>query len=169
MRARGDGHNHFNKVDWGGAQSINRSAGQNSTVSGYYCRSVFVDKQGGWYEVQPDALEAFPVPNPSVVQLRIVEALASGVLGTRQNQIEQLINGLVYELFFPTDLHEAGIRLFDACERENVAQLATLQGAAFQTEADALAERIFNNSHPIYAMLFDLQTLDVVRIIEERD
>ena len=59
--------------------------------------------------------------------------------------------------------------MFDACERENVAQLATLQGAAFQTEADALAERIFNNSHPIYAMLFDLQTLDVVRIVEERD
>ena len=26
-----------------------------------------------------------------------------------------------------------------------------------------------NNSHPIYAKLFDLQTLDVVRIIEERN
>ena len=25
------------------------------------------------------------------------------------------------------------------------------------------------NSHPIYAKLFDLQTLDVVRIIEERN
>jgi len=67
------------------------------------------------------------------------------------------------------DLHATGIRLFDACERENVARFATLQGAALQTEAEALAERLFSNSHPIYAMLFDLQALDVVRIIEARD
>ena len=40
---------------------------------------------------------------------------------------------------------------------------------ALQTEAEALAERIFSNSHPIYAMLFDLQALDVVRTIEARD
>ena len=84
-------------------------------------------------------------------------------------KLEQLINGLVYELFFPDDLHAAGIRLFDACERENITRLATLQGEALQTEAEALVERIFSNSHPIYAMLFDLQTLDVVRIIEARD
>ncbi|MBA3623165.1 MAG: hypothetical protein H0W48_01595 [Methylibium sp.] len=75
----------------------------------------------------------------------------------------------LYELFFPDDLHAAGIHLFDACERENLAHLASLKGAALQTETEALVERIFNNSHPIYAMLFDLQTLDVVRIIEERD
>ena len=71
--------------------------------------------------------------------------------------------------FFPEDLHTASIRLFDACEREHITRLATLQGEALQTEAEALAERIFSNSHPIYAMLFDLQALDVVRIIEERD
>ena len=75
----------------------------------------------------------------------------------------------MYELFFPDDLHAAGIRLFDACERAHITQLATLDGAALQTEAEALAERIFSNSHPIYAMLFDLQALDVVRIIEARD
>ena len=63
----------------------------------------------------------------------------------------------------------ANIRLFEACERENVAHLATLQGTALQTETEALAERIFSNSHPVYAMLFDLQSVDVVRIIEERD
>ena len=84
-------------------------------------------------------------------------------------KLEQLINGLVYQLFFPEDLHAASIRLFDACEREHITRLATLQGTALQTEAEALAERIFSNSQPVYAMLFDLQTLDVVRIIEERD
>ena len=54
-------------------------------------------------------------------------------------------------------------------EREHITRLATIQGAALQTEAEALAERIFSNSHPIYAMLFDLQALEVVRITEARD
>ena len=141
----------------------------NSTVSGYYCRSVFVDKQGGWYEVQPDGLDAFPVPAATESQCRTMEALVTSLLVVTNYRIEQLINGLVYELFFPEDLHAASINLFDACERENVARLATLQGAVLQTEAEALAERIFSNRHPIYAMLFDLQALDVVRIIEARD
>jgi adenine-specific DNA-methyltransferase len=46
---------------------------------------------------------------------------------------------------------------------------ATLQGAALATEAEAMAERNFSNSHPIYAMPFDLQALSVVRIIENRN
>ena len=92
------------------------------------------------------------------------------VLGPRAApRLEQLINGLVYELFFPDDLHAAGIRLFDACEREHVTRLATLQGAALETEAEALEERVFSNNHPIYAMIFDLQALDVVNINEARD
>ena len=101
--------------------------------------------------------------------MSLVEGVVAAVLNTRANGFEQLINGLVYELFFPDDLHTAGIRLFDACERELISRLAALDGPALQTEAEALAERIFSNSHPIYAMLFDLQALDVVRIIEARD
>jgi hypothetical protein len=66
-------------------------------------------------------------------------------------------------------LLRASIRVFDACEHERITRLATLQGTALQTEAKALAEHVFSNKHPIYAMLFDLQALDVVRIIEARD
>jgi len=47
--------------------------------------------------------------------------------------------------------------VFDACEREPITRLATLHGAALQ--AEALAEHIFSNNHPIHAMLFDLQAL----------
>lgn len=113
------------------------------------------------------------MPSSSSAQRGLLDAigqtLASGLLLSTTGRFEQLVNGLVYELFFPDDLHAAGIRLFDACEREHITGLATLQGTALHTEAEALAERIFSNSHPIYAMLFDLQALDVVRIIEARD
>ena len=35
--------------------------------------------------------------------------------------------------------------------------------------AEELADTIFANDHPIYAMLFDLQALEVVRIIEGKE
>lgn len=50
-----------------------------------------------------------------------------------------------------------------------IGTLASLKDKALATAATALAERIFANDHPIYAMLFDLQPLDVVRIIEGKE
>ena len=125
--------------------------------------------QGGYLRAFSDRMQTVPIPPASLAQQTIIEALVTAVIEIDDPKVEQLINGLVYELFFPNDLHTAGIRLFDACEREHIARLATLEGAKLQTEAEALAERIFSNSHPIYAMLFDLQALDVVRLIEARD
>lgn len=145
----------------------------NSSTSWWFLKSTCTDLQGGFIQAHNNNQAPIPIPSSSATQRSLLDAigqtLASGLLLNTTARFEQLINGLVYELFFPDDLHAAGIRLFDACERENVAGLGTLQGAALQTEAEALAEHIFSNSHPIYAMLFDLQALDVVRIIEERD
>jgi hypothetical protein len=82
---------------------------------------------------------------------------------------EQLINGLVFELFFPDELHAANIRLFSACEQAGVGKLAAVQGDALAKAAEKLAATIFANNHRIYAMLFDLQALEVVRIIEGKE
>ncbi len=99
----------------------------------------------------------------------MLSAVVDGVLAIRDARFEQLINGLVFELFFPDDLHRAKIRLFDACEKAGISKLAGLKDMALVSAANELAERIFATSHPIYAMLFDLQALDVVRIIEGRE
>ena len=141
----------------------------NSSVSAYYARGRFVGKQNGYYEVQPEALEAFPIPLASSQYKLILGGAANGVLANGGPLFEQLINGLVFELFFPDDLHRANIRLFDACEKAGVGKLADLKDQALTTAANELAERIFATSHPIYAMLFDLQALEVVRIIEGKE
>lgn len=63
--------------------------------------------------------------------------------------------------------------LFDACEKAGVAALSPNPSPSGRGElkaaAEELAARIFANDHPIYAMLFDLQGLDVVRIVEGRE
>jgi len=61
------------------------------------------------------------------------------------------------------------VRLFDACEKAGVGKLASLKDKALATAANELTGRIFATSHSIYPMLFNLQALDVVRIIEGRE
>ncbi len=83
--------------------------------------------------------------------------VAAITIGIARPEFERLLNGLVYELFFPEDLHAKSIRLFDAC---------AAAGIRDGMDAQAIATAIFHPRHPIYGMLFELQTLDVVRIIE---
>jgi len=141
----------------------------NSSVSWWITQQTFSGKQGGFYEFKPMYVSQLPIPSAAQGLKNVLSAVVDAVLATREARFEQLINGLVFELFFPDDLHRANIRLFDACEKAGVGKLAGLKDKASTTAARELAERIFATSHPIYAMLFDLQALDVVRIIEGRE
>lgn len=135
---------------------------------------------GGRIRFFKEKMLEMPIPWPEKKQRDLVadcvkaiseiyQRTGGEVAGTAASRFEQLINGLVFELFFPDDLHRASIRLFDACEKAGIAKLASLKGKALTEAANDLATRIFANDHPIYAMLFDLQGLDVVRIVEGRE
>lgn len=105
-------------------------------------------------------MKALPIPNADSEQRGIIESCVDAVrLGVSKAEYERLLNGLIYELVFPEDLHGKNIRLFDACAAAGVNE---------GMDAKAVAATIFKNNHPIYAMLFDLQALDVVRTIEGR-
>jgi hypothetical protein len=79
---------------------------------------------------------------------------------------ERWLNGLVYELFFPEELHTRGLQLFDATaklappvlgklpKKDRLPQLQTLFAKAYATDA------------PLRAQLFTLPSLEVVRLIE---
>ena len=141
----------------------------NSSVSWWFTQQTFSGKQGGFYEFKPMYVSQIPIPFATEQQKALLSSIEDGVMASYDPRFEQLINGLVFELFFPDDLHRANIHLFDACEKAGIAKLATLKGKALTDAANDLATRIFANDHPIYAMLFDLQGLDVVRIVEGRE
>jgi hypothetical protein len=141
----------------------------NSSVSWWITQQTFSGKQGGFFEFKPMYVSQLPIPSASQDLKKVLSAVVDGVLATRDTRFEQLINGLVFELFFPDDLHRANIRLFDACEKAGIDKLASLKDQALATATSELADRIFATSHPIYAMLFDLQALEVVRIIEGKE
>jgi hypothetical protein len=143
----------------------------NSSTIWWYLRAICTDLQNGFIQVFARDQETIPIPEANTSQKECIDAIVRSieVVNAGSSNFEQLINGLVFELFFPDDLHRANIRLFDACEKAGVGKLTSLKGEALATAASELADRIFATSHPIYAMLFDLQALDVVRIIEGRE
>ena len=133
----------------------------NSAISWWLTRQLFASKMGGFFEFKPMYVSALPIPQITAEQRCVVEPLADAVIANIiRPEYERLLNSLVYELFFPEDLHAKNIRLFDACAAAGIQQ---------GMDGQAVAARIFRNDHPIYGMLFDLPSLDVVRVIEGRE
>jgi hypothetical protein len=141
----------------------------NSSLSEFYARKIFAGKQGGFYEVQPDGLEAFPVPKLLPLQVTILNKIDHGPLALQNPRWEQLLNGFIYELFFPEELHASNLALFEEAERAGIGKLAGLEGAALVKATQAFAATALIPGGRLHTMLSDLQTLDVIRIIEGRE
>ncbi|HOI17454.1 MAG TPA: TaqI-like C-terminal specificity domain-containing protein [Geobacteraceae bacterium] len=75
----------------------------NAKLSEYYSRRIFIGKQNGYYEVQPEGLEAFPIPSASDKQkLPIIERVQK-ILANPDSPavpcLESEIDDLVYKLY----------------------------------------------------------------------
>ena len=139
----------------------------NSSISWWFTQQVFTTKAGGYYEFIPQFVGQIPIPD--VHEDTLFSALVSVVLNKVQApRYEQLLNGLIYELFFPAELHGAGIYLFDAAKTAGIEALAQLNGEALTRQIEQIAATVFRNDHPMFRMLFDLAGLEVVRTIEGR-
>jgi hypothetical protein len=141
----------------------------NSSLSNYVSRQIFATKQGGFYEVQPDALESFPIPNATRQNEQLISLVAKALhAGAERPRLETLINAFVYELFFADELHARDLRPFAAAEAAGLMALANLEGPALAHAADTWSRCLADPASPLYATLFDLQSVDAVRIIEGR-
>jgi adenine-specific DNA-methyltransferase len=140
----------------------------NSNVGEYCARKIFVEKQNGWYEVQPETLKTFPIPNATNEQRELIEFLAKAVIqllgeGPAAAYFERLLNGMVYELFFPEDLHAQELYFFNLLADVRMPEVTTA------TDWAAFHSQVGDVNHPIYAALFALNGLEVVRIVEGRE
>ena len=79
---------------------------------------------------------------------------------------EQILNGLVYELYFPDEVHGAGLRLFDLVEQAGLPDIETIAESQRLPTLREKFEDLYEGQHPVRIALDKLQTLDTVRIIE---
>jgi TaqI-like C-terminal specificity domain/Eco57I restriction-modification methylase len=70
----------------------------NSSLFFAYAKKVFVEKQGGWFEVQPDGLEAFPVPATSQAQQAELGSLVERVIAAKRADNESVVQSLEREI-----------------------------------------------------------------------
>jgi adenine-specific DNA-methyltransferase len=89
------------------------------------------------------------------------------VIPNSRHGFERWVNALVYELFFPEELHARGLELFSLTEdfaplmpNSNVEAEEMLQAAR------AIVERLSEAGHSLRRALDKLQTLDLVRTVE---
>ncbi len=141
----------------------------NSSVCAWFYAQISPQIQNGYYCFIAQYCEQIPIPIASSVKKTYLECVVSIILALGASRFEPLINGLIYELFFPEDLHRADIHLFDAVAKAGFDRLTAFSGTALINAANELAAVIFSPNHPIQKMLSDLKKLEVVQIIEGRD
>lgn len=137
----------------------------NSSTSWWLTKQDFSSKEGGYYEFKPMYVGKLPVPPATPVQEAALSLVVDAIVaGAQRPRLEALINAMVYELFFP-DLVRG---VFAAADAAGLGRLADLADPALARAADDWSRHLADPAHPLYAALFDLQALDVVRIIEGR-
>ena len=142
----------------------------NSPVCEFFFKQISPQIQNGYYRFISQYVSQIPIPKMNIAEDRLCECVARTLNeGAQNSRLEQLLNGFVYELFFKEDLHQRKFTLFDEAEKAGLGLLVDLEGAELIQAAKEFADRVFVPTHPLYAMLFDLQALDVVRIIEGRE
>jgi len=156
----------------------------NSSVITFFFAHLGIQRRGGYQEFKTQYVQQFPIPETNPRERGLCERLAEALIwlhspagkkaqnaptGLMIAYLEQWLNGLVYELFFPGELHARRLKLFDETAKLNPPDLANLPDADKLTALQELHEKAYAKQATLRGMLFDLKSLDVVRVIEDAD
>jgi type I restriction-modification system DNA methylase subunit len=155
----------------------------NSSVNLYFFPQICPQIRGGFMRFKSIYVEQIPIPTATPEQQRWCERLAEALIwlhgpattgkagdapvASMRAYFEQWLNGLVYELFFPDELHGRKLMLFEETDRLNPPDLATIPELQKLPRLRELFEQAYDSHATLRAMLFSLRSLEVVRIIEE--
>jgi len=81
---------------------------------------------------------------------------------------EQIIDALVYELYFPDELHSHDRYFMHLLERENLPALNQPQENQIR-QLRQIFERLFETNHPLRQNLFFLDNVSIIRAIEGKE
>jgi hypothetical protein len=151
-----------------------------SKALNYWVAKRLSYNEGGYLRLFSIYVTEFPIPIPQKVQQALCESLAEALICLHSPEVarieeeeraklitffERWLNGLVYELFFPDDLHARKLNLFDATAKLNPPDLAQLAAAKRSQALLDLCGQAQTQS-PLPAMLDDLHKIEPIRIIE---
>lgn len=160
----------------------------NSRPLDFFHHRIATQMRGGWFSYEARFIRHLPIPAVTSGEQLVIEQLVCYLLwlhrqpsvvdsGPKRPQdpavasfYEQVVNALVYELFFPEELHTVGLRFFDLVNDASVPTLDSLpsqKSARLQALFD-LFQKLQAPGRPLRIALDKLQTLDLVRIVEDK-
>jgi hypothetical protein len=145
----------------------------NSKVADYYIRSLGVTRNGGYFEYKPMFVEKLPIPKLELDEQAPYIRLVGYVLHSTKHEqklqsayFEQLIDGLVYELYFAAEIKAANKEI-----RRHLGELTPITDAMSDEEKMAVIQtefdRLYDPRHPVRNHLETLDSVEAVRIIRE--
>ncbi len=157
----------------------------NSSVSWWFLCQICTDLQNGYLQAFRENLFQIPVPFANTEQqstiIRLVDYLIylkkqpsadSKNLAYARDYVmikyfEQIIDGLVYELYLTDELHHANKYFFEPLLNDYLPPIREVSGDKMSALRD-IFERLFDRKHPVRRNLFFLNSLETIRIIEDK-
>ena len=157
----------------------------NSTLSFWILLKTSNAFSGGWITCTKQYFGELPIPAATPAQEKEIVRLVDWLLWLHRQEsvrsgtgpgaardpliaayLEQWVNGLVYELFFPDELNAAGIHLFSLTADLKLTAADSLPEATRLPKIRQHFETLYHETGPLRAALFTLGTCEEVRIIE---
>lgn len=154
----------------------------NSKITQFFIASTGATRQGGFIEYKPMYVSQMPIAEATPDRRLIIQTLVEYILYIKRNvdtkstahardavmvsYFEQIIDALVYELYFPEEIHSTGRNFMSLLQQENLPPIADDADETQIRVLRQLFERLFKTDHPLRQSLFFLDSLELVRIIE---
>ena len=122
-------------------------------------------------------VSTLPIASSSDAEKNAIERLVSYILYLADeaslnlsdklmlNYFEQLINGLIYELYLSEDLKAQNCIFIEYFQSEHLPVIENIKGNKLN-ELRSVFERLHAPDHPLRENLYFLETIPVVRLIE---
>lgn len=153
----------------------------NSKVLWYFLTQTGYVLRGGYYTFKTDYLKPFPIPEDSSDHQRLIETLVDYVLALKREAasltdtpprlavmtswFEQLIDALVYELYFPEEFSSPESRVSIALGGITLPKSENLGNRPSQTLSN-LFDALHDPNHPVRRASFFVDSIAPVRVIE---
>lgn len=156
----------------------------NSKVMWFFVSTTGNVLRGNYLRFKTNYLRPFPLAESSLAQEAVIERLVEYVLYLKAQSepydkkmaahrrvmtayFEQLIDAVVYEIYFPEELADANKQPSHLLCSAHLPSLDEMSGDKVTLLCD-LFERLYAPSHPVRSLIHFLDGIETIRIIEEK-
>ena len=156
----------------------------NSKVLWFFLSNTGYVLRGGYRTFKTEYLKPFPIPESTTKQQSQIETLVDYILyltahpagaeiqasshhGLMISYFEQIVDGLVYELYFPEEFSSSNSRLSSILDDTALPGFQFLKGKKYEAIEDHF-QRLYTQDNPVRKAIYFLDTIAAVRTIEAK-